>query len=293
MSAYVEIQGVGVDQETLCRMFAALSEHRYFSIPAGYAPTLDLFGPLQGESTAPPEQIVYAYIEDGSMPTWFAEEFLGRATPAPDVRPTDVLERAGFPAIVSKLWEPWQRPTPPKVTRWASGLGAPGPWLLVRSDTAKGGQAVTCTLAQAALSATDKGTSPDAIAYKRAEELCQEVNSSDLYGESSKFNALAPYRRCSLLALDGMGGERATAHELDTLASLFAARHDQMLPTVLGFTVGFGSWVDRYRGVDAGKADAMSDAILHALAGYPKESTDRKNLLEASTRNVIDLSERR
>lgn len=286
MSASVDVGGISVDQPTLERMFAALHEHGAWGVPEGYVPDLGRFGPIRkGETTASLEQYAYSNIAEGSTPEWFAKAFMEPPKPLPKKSPMGVLRDAGFPRIVWTVRAPWRDAAPEAVTAWAAELDAMcRPWLWVRCQDADRRADILAHVAMAA----DRHGMRDAITYKDARELCEEVNSADMYGEASKHNAMGPFCTCGLLILDNMGGERLGARELETLCSIVCERYRQMMPTAMGSAHGLADLLAAYSRIDRDRAKAMCPRIAAAMCGYRTiaDSAERKAEL---MRHVVDV----
>lgn len=281
-SSTVTVGGIEVTQELLERMISALRERHYFSIPADYQPSIGRFTFPEG-TTGSPEQFVYAYIHDGDMPRWFEETFLGKPQP-PQRRkqPSEVLEESGFPAFVIDVLRPWEGQPSPQIIEWADTLTTDKPsWLLVRSmaryDT-------TCIMAQAAIAASK--TMPGIeIAYKDVPDLCAEYRSGDLFGGNSNANVLLPYRRHGMLFLDMLGAEPHGRGDLEALSTLIEVRFRQMLPTVIGSTMGLSAWARCYQHADHTMALDTAGLIVEAMSGYAAPDMRRTQ----AARMFIDL----
>lgn len=262
MADCIEVGGTKVTQEVLNRMIAACREHNLFRIPSDYDPSLEKFAPLEGSSGAY-EQILYEYMRAGTMPKWFASEFARNPTPAHRKAPAAILKEAGFPRSSWSTLRPWEHDAPTTVAKWAAELDADnGPWLWVICDKRSTRSFV---LAQAALAASESVRGE--IIYKESDDLCGEYNSADLYGENNKHSALMPYRRATLLLLDGLGTERRGTREASALAKLVQARQDQNLPTVIGSEIGLTMWLNGYFGIDPDATRSIRESIVLGLCG--------------------------
>lgn len=285
MEQTITVAGLEVTQTALDRMFSSLRSHHWFGIPGTYKPRLESFRPIDG-TRASYEQIVYDTIAGGSAPEWLLAEFSenhGRK-PARRTDPRDTLRKAGFPRIAYDGMEPWSQETPQRIVEWAEHAGGEAwPWLWV---TCGSDRVRLAALAQASLAAASLSAEGFAIRYAAAAEMCNEIGSANLYGENSKHNALAPYRHCDLLLLDGVGGERHRGPELDALEALLRSRHDNMLPTVLCSRMQVDWWVRAYDHVDRARAESLGELVVSGLCTY---QTDPADLAEVMEKRVVGL----
>lgn len=278
MSGYVEVGGVKVTQTMLDRMFSACREHSYLGIPSGYSPRLDLFARKCTGAVSTYERVLHDLIEAGTVPDWFKAAFIRKAAPTPRRQPFDVLRAAGFPHGIYAIERPWELPTSHTTEAWAEELiGDCGPWLWVTWHDARHR---ACELARAAIAAA--AIIDGQITYKDASDLCEEVNSADMYGANSKHNVMMPYRRATLLVLDGIGTERQDSHSLETLVKVMRAREAQNMPTVIGSTMGIKQWLAGYRRFDQAMADGLARALTSGLCRYENlRGQERTRRIEA------------
>ena len=278
VSEHVEVGGVKVTQAMLDRMFSACREHSYLGIPSGYSPHLDLFARKCTGAVSTYERVLHDLIEAGTVPDWFKATFIRKAAPTPRKQPFDVLRGAGFPHGIYAIERPWELPTPRTIETWADELiGDCGPWLWVTWHDARHR---ACELARAAVVAA--ATIDGQITYKDASDLCEEVNSADMYGANSKHNVMMPYRRATLLVLDGIGTERQDSHSLEALNKVMRAREAQNMPTVIGSTMGIKQWLAGYRRFNQPMTDGLARSLVSGLCCYERlTGEERTKRIEA------------
>ena len=267
MAEPVKVAGCTVTQEKLERMFSALRARHWFGIPQWYRPRLEDFKPVVG-TKARLEAILYDYMESGSMPPWFSEQFADRVRRRPEDRrdPERLMESAGFPRIAWATRHPWEEEVPERLAEWAGHVAdtAP-PWAWVVGGDA---DERTNLMAKAALAASDRLPADALATYRQARDLCEEVASASNYGANSKRNVMMPYRTCDLLLLDGLGTERRAAPELNGICAVLRERRDRMLPTVIGSHMEPSAAAKSFASVSREASDELMATVIECLSAY-------------------------
>lgn len=290
MNDVVPCGGVEINAEYLRSVCDWLASHGYCNAREGYEPSLERFRDPRNSSTIYPEEYAYLLFSNpGQAPREFRAAFID---PPQQVGPeilTTVLGAAGFPAIVATRAPMSTPPQHAKVEEWANRYGEAAPWLWVMggSDTER-----STVLAWAAIevaNAMGAGVGPQgAITYKHVRDLCEEVNSSDLYGENSKHNAMKPYKTCAVLIIDGMGEERHGARELDTIRQVVDARCRDLLATVFASAMGLKDWAANYGRSERPQARQTAAQITDGLCAFA-EGLSKAETAAAVAQHVIDL----
>lgn len=290
MSDTARSVGVEMNKEFLCNVCAWLASHGYCNVREGYEPSMERFRDPRNGSTITPEEYAYLlFANPEQAPKEFRTAFID---PPQQVGPeilTAMLRAAGFPAFIATRAPSSTVPEHGKIEEWADRHGEAAPWLWVMggSDTER-----TTVLAWAAIdvsSAMGAGVPPiGAIVYKHLRDLCEEVNSADLYGENSKHNAMKPYKTCAVLIIDGMGEERHGARELDTIRQVVDARCRNLLPTVFASAMGLKDWASTYGGADYTQAHKTAAQIAEGLCSFA-EGLSKSETAATVAQHVIDL----
>lgn len=290
IESVVRVGGVEVNQVTLERAYQWLVRHGCSSIPADHAPTLEKFRPYKGTVVSEPEEFVHMLFAREVDYEGFRQAFLTDGPKAHPIRPRmQVLKAAGVPLL---YWKPSSGGiTDPKADAWIDGyVGQRSPWLWVMAGHEDDRTAALADLAVKVASVMDRDVcAAGEIRYTRARDLCEVVNSSDLYGRDSKWNALQPIVTCQLLLIDGIGEERQTFKELQTFEQVISARHRDMLPTVFASQFGLTKWIQAYAPYDHDKAIDMSKRIVSAMSGF-RSGLTREETSQAISQHVINLS---
>lgn len=283
MSDYVEVGGVRVTQDVLGRAYAWLLSHGCAYVSESVTPSLANFRHPDSTTSSPEEYVYLIFANPEIAPRGFRAAFINPPAAMP-ASPVAALKAAGFPGIVAVRAPQAMIRRNRQVEEWASAqCGELAPWLWV-----KGGREAerTMVLAKAVVLANDsvKGQT----IYKSVRDLCEEVNSADMYGENSKHNRLAPYRACALLILDGMGEERTGSKELDTLYQVVAARWRNLLPTAFASDMGLSAWVKSYATIEKARSRDLASKVVEGLSGFA-QGLGRAEVSEAAGAHVIDL----
>ena len=283
MSDYVEVGGVRVTQDVLSQAYAWLVAHGCAYVPEGMTPSLTNFRHPDSTTSSPEEYMYLIFANPEIAPKGFRAAFIDPPAAMPS-SPVAALKAAGFPSIVAIRAPQAMTRRNRQVEAWAKAqCGELAPWLWV-----KGGRDSdrTMVLARAAFMAKDAMRGQ--IVYKLVRDLCEEVNSADMYGENSKHNRLAPYRSCALLILDGMGEERTGAKELDTIYQIVVARWRDLLPTAFASGVGLSAWVRAYTAIDRAHSRDLASKVVEGLSGFA-QGLSKAEVSEAASAHVIDL----
>ena len=283
--------GVDVNQETLNRAFSWLISHGCSQIDEDYQPDISKFGPYADAITCP-EEYVYLLFDGQLAYKGFRAEFVDRGKDREAcLRPRIfVLNKARFPyqAVVT----PRKGTIREDLAAWAEGYKGQGtPWLWVCGGNDS--YARTEALADVATKVAhmmDLHRAPEGhILYVRAHDLCEQVNTSDFYGEHSKWATLQEFMKCDLLFIDGIGEERAGSKELDTLSQLINVRWAEARPTVIASAEGCLKWVSAYNLADRRKAREMGQKVITAMCGY-RPDISREQARKEIVKTHIDLS---
>lgn len=293
MSKSVRVGGVEVTQSKLGEMCAYLSAHGCAYVPEGHAPDIGRFRQFEGATISTPEEYVYLLCENPELDRGFRAAFIDPPRKVVLSSPIGILRGAGFPTVIAFQASQHLHDLA-QVDAWADGFkGTLTPWLWVMGGTETERTTKLADIAIMAGHAMDLGEAPTGpILYQRAYDLCERVNSADMYGERSKWNAMQGPMTCALLLIDGMGEERAGAKELDTLAQIVAARWRDTMPTVLASTLGLSAWSARHARTDQPKARDMAARIVSAMCGYA-QGLDREATQRALQASAINLETKR
>lgn len=271
MQEIVSVGGLDVTQQVLERLFSACRAHHMLGVPSGYQPSLGLFGPIEG-ATATFEQVLYTYVECGSMPDWFTDEFLSTSSILISIDPTELLVEAGFPRSVWAIQRPQDFPTAPKIASWAGELGTDwGPWLWVAGPER---ESRLFTIGQVAIVASPLIAGQ--VVYKDVCDLCNEVNACSNYDKDSKYNTVRPYRDTTLLLLEGLGMERKEAPNLRTLEDLLRHRQERNLPTVLGSQGAVSDWLESWGRFDQDLVVSLRRSLGLGLCDHHRLDKDKR-----------------
>jgi hypothetical protein len=292
MQEYVEVGGLRVTQQVLEDMCAHLAAHGCAFVPDGHAPDLGRFGPYDGVTVSSPEEYVYLLCENPDLNRGFRERFIDPPRSPLTASPTGVLYGAGFPTV-TVMQAPQRARNLPPIAAWAGGYrGTLTPWLWVTGGTETGRTAALADVALTAGRAMAEGEAPTGqIIYRRAHDLCEEVNSALGYGEvghDTKRGVMEPYKTCSLLLLDGLGEERARATELDTLHEILGERWRNGRPTAMASQLRLAQWVGRHARTNQPKAQDMAGKIVGAMCEYG-QGLDREAMRAAVKASTVDL----
>lgn len=290
---YVEVGGFKVDQALLERAYSWLSP-KFRMLPANYEVKLELFRPYKGASFSCPEEYVYQCFLDPEQVRGFHDAMgIGAtSTRANLTPPTVALRNAGFPTVVA--WQapknPWE--TDAKIVRWGEGYrGTMTPWLWVKGGARSRRTVALSRAAVMAQHAMDRGLAPSGrISYTTAYDLCETVNSADMYGKESKYATARGYGQAALLLVDGLGEERAGARELDTLSRILTARAENGQPTAIATERDLSAWLRHYYRYDHDKAVALGTTIVTALCCYSRQGS-REQLTAELSQRLVDLGE--
>ncbi len=295
----VEVGGVKVNQAMLERFFA-LAYPTFYPIPDGYAPSLEKFGPHDGEGEPTHEQRAYALLGRADM---VGEACRACAKSKPYVEPMEQPRTMGQPRTQAQIMAQCRLPRialqggepNEAATAWASRYdGAGTPWLWVLGGNELERTKALTDIAFAVAHAMDSGAARRGrIAYYRTFDLCETVNSSKGFGdgkERTKWDYLTTGpMSCDLLLLDGFGRERTGAHELDTISQVIGARCRNELPTVIASNAGLAQWVEAHDRAGHAGAHEVKEYILSAMGGYASDQPSR----EALSASLIDLTANR
>ena len=283
-------EGVKMNREFLANVCTWLAAHGIFNIAEGYEPSMERFRDPRNSSTIYPEEYAYLlFANPEQAPREFRAAFIEPPTDAGPEVLTATLRAAGFPAIVATRAPMSTPPERGRIEAWADRYGEAAPWLWVMGGSSTARSTVLAWAAIDVSNAMGAGVQPvGAIVYKHARDLCEEVNSADMYGENSKHNAMKPYKACALLILDGMGEERHAARELDTIRQIIDARCQNLLPIAFASTVGLKDWAGSYRSIDHTQARKTAAQITEGLCGFA-EGLSKPETAAAVAQHVIGL----
>lgn len=289
----VEVGGVKVDQGKLKRMFFWLASHGSKFVPEGHMPDMGRFAPPSDPNLiTEPEEYVYLILSDPSVaPRGFRQTFI-----SPDGRERHrsaaaFLKEAGFPATTVAAANSRAYTKSERVKEWASEYHGPlSPWLWV-SGGSESLRALVLAMAAfgAAESADVLGIEPPTVMYAHAQELCHRVNSADMYGPNSKWNAIQGVMTCGILALVEMGTEHVAPRELDTIHQVLTARSREGHATLIASERGLATWKAERERVSDTQARDVCEAVTSGLCAYMDWQTDHEAATKAIRSHVIDL----
>lgn len=290
MSSAERGERMEISQDLLCLVCNWLAAHGYTNAREGYEPSMERFRDPRNGSTITPEEYAYLlFANPEQAPREFRAAFIEPPTDTGPEILTATLRAAGFPAIVATRAPMSTPPERGRIEAWADRYGEAAPWLWVMGGSSTARSTVLAWAAIDVSNAMGAGVPPvNAIVYKHARDLCEEVNSADMYGENSKHNAMKPYKACALLILDGMGEERHAARELDTIRQVVDARSRNLLPTVFASTMGLKDWAGSYRSIDHTQARKTAAQITEGLCGFA-EGLSKPETAAAVAQHVIGL----
>lgn len=290
MDGSVRVGGVEVTQQKLNGMYSWLVSHGCKEMPGGYRPDLERFKPFNGSRVESPEEYIHMLCEYPELNSGFRAAFIDPPKRAEPSSPVGILNAAGFPAVVAIHAPTHRHRKLAELDAWAEGYKGPmTPWLWVMGGSDMDRTITLARIAVKAARAMDRELAPlGPIVYERAHDLCERVNSCDMYGPNSKWNAMQGPMTCALLLVDGMGQERTGARELDTLSQIVANRWREALPTVLASETGLSTWAAAHDRTDHARAHTMAAQVANALCGYA-QGLERGEAERAIREHVIDL----
>ena len=295
MTKTVDVGGYAVTQQMLEGVHKHLIEsHKGDTslLKDGYVPSIDKLESAKesfsngNEAVNSAEGYIYNLIASDGISAEVLQKCSGKARKQRNR--VIILNKAGFPYKVA--FATTHLPTRPEVKAWASKYKGNGtPWLWVKDSNESQTADILASIAVCAAHAMDRGQAPDGdIRYVVAHDLCEEINSHDLYGDNSKYNAMKPYKECALLLIDGMGNERNKIRELETVSEIINVRCLEGRPTVIASRFGVRHWGNKKASVDAKLAKVAIRSVLVGMGGYSsslKDDTAREEIFS----RLIDL----
>lgn len=281
---------VEISQDLLCRVCDWLAAHGYANAREGYEPSMERFRDPRNSSTITPEEYAYLlFANPWQAPRAFRAAFIDTPTEAGPEILTATLRAAGFPTIVATRAPTTAPPQRGRLEAWADSYGEAAPWLWVMGGSDTDRETVLAWAAITVSNVMGAGAQPiSAIVYRNVRDLCEEVNSADMYGANSKHNTMKPYKSCALLLLDGMGEERHGSKELETIRQVIDARCRDLLPTVFASTMGLKDWALAYGMADHAQARKAAAHIAEGLCGFVIGAS-KSETAAAVAKNVINL----
>lgn len=192
------------------------------------------------------------------------EEAEREARAAGEFKARQALRAAGVPEYFRTVLDRLAIEPPPQVARWAEGFEGKGtPWLWVTGGTGAGKTTAACWALR------EVAGRAGAAKFLTARELKAEWDGGSLFGEDSKHDRLAPYERCGLLVLDGLGEESTGTSFIDALFDLVDSRYNAMLPTVVTSQHGLKEYRDMLARADdkPSRAAAIASRVYGAMGG--------------------------